>query len=348
MIRRRNKIRFTTLNGVNVIFLLFSTSISIAGAELVLRFMGHQPWRTQNNSFFLVEPGGTWVIKHHTLGYTHRPGEFRITFRDGYSFKVTHLSNTLRVTHPRETSDSGRQKDEIWIFGCSFTHGWSLNDEETYPWLLQNEFPEYEIVNFGVGGYGTLQSLIQFQEALEQKKPKLVIIAYAAFHDQRNVFLRQWRKKIAILPTLRAFPTYPYARISKDGDLISGMAEIEYSEFPFMRHLALVNLIEETYNRRVEDRLYSSHKVSKAIIRKFSHLAKENGVEIVVAGIGKDSLTRSMLEHSRGEGIMVTDMSVDLSIPGNRNAPHDNHPSAAANIQYARKLATFLRERLNY
>ncbi len=45
----------------------------------------------------------------------------------------------------------------------------------------------------------------------------------------------------------------------------------------------------------------------------------------------------------RSEGILTADMWVDLDIEGNRNLPHDRHPSAIANRQYAWKLMEFLR-----
>jgi hypothetical protein len=342
MTRHPNKIHFTSGIGINIALLLSSLLISVLSTEIGLRFLGYQPWII-NEVKTVVEPGGKFFVKHPTLGYTHLPGTFRVTLQDGYSFKVTHLDNTLRVTHPLESYDFKRQKDEFWIFGDSITHGWSLNDKETYPWLLQENLPEYEIVNFGVSGYGTLHSFLQFQDALKtQKKPKLVVVAYASFHDRRNTFLRERRKRVA--PHNKLGPlVQPYARIDTDGNLTYYMAEVEYNEIPLMRYSALVHLFEEIYNE-TEDRLYNSHEVSQAILKEFYRLAQENGVEFVVAGIASDPLTSDMLAYCRGEGITTIDISIDLDIPGNRNLPHDPHPSATANKQYAQKLEAFLRD----
>ena len=49
-----------------------------------------------------------------------------------------------------------------------------------------------------------------------------------------------------------------------------------------------------------------------------------------------------MLQELSQEGIATADISVNLKIPGNNNLPHDLHPSAIANRQYAEKLAGFL------
>src|SRR6185503_2200430 len=122
------------------------------------------------------------------------PGQLRLTLMNDYSFRVTHLSNGLRITHPL-ADPIAENRDQIWIFGCSFTHGFGVNDDGTYPWILQSRLTGYEIVNFGTDGYGSVQSLIQFEEALQAgRKPALVIVAYASFHDMRNAMTRLWRK----------------------------------------------------------------------------------------------------------------------------------------------------------
>lgn len=200
--------------------------------ELILRLNGVRPWRKQE-VHIQVNPGGTFFVKHPVFGYTHIPGKFVVTLATGYSFNVAHLPNTLRVTRPFDSYKEARQKEEIWIFGCSFTHGWSVNDEETYPWLLQERFPNYEVVNFGVSGYGTIQSLMQFKNELEMRRPKVAVLAYGGFHDQRNTFLRSRRKIIAAWNKLGPLGQ-PEARLDGDSNLRYSISQGEYSEFPLM------------------------------------------------------------------------------------------------------------------
>ena len=77
---------------------------------------------------------------------------------------------------------------EIWILGCSFTHGYGVNDMETYPAQLQELMPGYRVRNFGMDGYGTFQNWMTLRHELAKgQKPALVVLAYGAFHDQRNV-----------------------------------------------------------------------------------------------------------------------------------------------------------------
>src|SRR3989442_4574849 len=50
----------------------------------------------------------------------------------------------------------------------------------SYPWLLQEKFPNYDVVNFGVMGYGTVQSLIQDRKSTRLNSSH-VRISYAVF-----------------------------------------------------------------------------------------------------------------------------------------------------------------------
>jgi hypothetical protein len=310
-------------------------------AEVILRFNGVKPWQ-QDNIAIQVTPGGRLFTKHPSLGYTHIPGKFTVTLNDGYSFIVNHLPNTLRVTHALNTYVEEENKREIWIFGCSFTHGWALNDQETYPWLLQERFPKYEVVNFGVSGYGTMHSLIQFREALRLGKvPQTVVLTYASFHDERNVFSRNRRKEVA--PWNKLGPlNQPYALLNQNGTLNYYLADVEYREFPLMTYSALMHFIEIIYNK-FENWRYRSQQVSKELILEFARTAKKNKINFVVAGIWSDSQKSNLLSFIKEEGIMVVDISVDLNNKENTNLPHDEHPNALANKKYADKLEETLR-----
>jgi hypothetical protein len=229
------------------------------------------------------------------------------------------------------------------MFGDSFTYGWGINDADTYSWLLQERLPAYEVVNFGVDGYGTVQSLIQFRDALQTKKPKVVVLAYAGFHDERNSFLGDRRKLLANFNKLGPV-MHPYAWLDKQGHLQYAMAKIQYSEFPLARYSALVNFLDDTYNR-LEPILYQSHAVSEALVLEMARLARENNAKFLLVGITKDNRVPKMLEFARKNGIPGADISVELSNE-NTNYPYDGHPNASANRKMADTLEGFLRAEL--
>jgi hypothetical protein len=321
-----------TICSVIVILFLFISEI------VLRRKVG--PWRVHSPAtLILVEPAKPYYRADAALGYLPVPGAFKVTLPGPYSFTVTHGQNGLRITHPLE-SQPGSEKREIWIFGCSFTEGWTVNDQETYPWLLQKQIKNYELVNFAVSGYGTLQSLIQFREALKSgQKPAVVVLSYASFHDRRNTLARSWMKtRMTYGPSVYLSDVkLPFMKWSANQEPQLLYRPIAYQEVPLARYSALANTLDETLNRIV-DTTYHSHEVSKALIDDFAELCKANQIQFIVAGITNDAATAEMLEYCKSRGMTTADISVNLNIKSNTNLPYDNHPSALAHQQYAQKL----------
>ena len=318
--------------------------MSLLLAEMILR-MTIGLWISSPQNIKLEPAGQFFIKKHNTLGYTNKPGEFKVTLPSGCSFRATNLFNGSRITHPLNTYPAMTRK-KIWIFGCSFTYGWSLNNEQTYPWLLQEKLKDYEVVNFGVMGYSNLQSLIQFREALEKwNKPDLVIINYAAFQDVRNTGTRYWieRMRTSAGYYLRSIKVH-FMRFMKNNK-----PEIIY--MPWESHLgylarysALANYLDSISNSLLDDTDYNSHEISKVIIKEFSDLCKIKGITLVIAGIGlnSDYQTTEMLDYFNKQGVLTADISLPSGIKENKNLPCDTHPSAIANKQFEQKIEMFL------
>lgn len=332
---RRKKFLFYLISYTLIALLLFSL------AEGIARLRGFRPWKVKQAEI-VVEPGGKFFRAHPTLGYTHLPGQYKVTLAGSYTFKATNLENTLRITHPLDTYHTDAARKQMWILGDSITYGWSVNDEEAYAWLLQESFPDYEVVNFGVSGYGTLHSLIQLREALSRgQAPRVVVLAYASWHDVRNTFIRIRRKMLAPSASLGPL-NQPYARLTGDGRLEIFMDTVEYREFPLMRRSAFVHALEETYDN-YEERHAHSHEVTKAIIKEMLDLCRAHNIEIVFASLTSDPTTADMSAYCQRLGIKTVSIYVDMNIKENNNLPYDSHPSALAHKQYARRLETFLR-----
>jgi len=334
---RRKKLLFYLVAYALVAIILF------AFAEAIARLKGFRPY-TVKQAEIAVEPGGKFFRAHPTLGYTHLPGQYKITLAGAYTFRATNLDNTLRATQPPETyGTASPARPQLWILGDSITYGWSVNDEEAYPWVLREKLRDYEVINFGVSGYGTLHSLIQLREAFQQggTVPRAVILAYASWHDVRNTFIRIRRKMLAPSASLGPL-NQPYARLSKDGRVEIFMDTVEYREFPLMRYSAFVHALEETYDIS-EEKYARSHEVTKAIIKEMIELCRAHGTELILATLTADPTTSDMVEYCRGQGAKTVSIWVDMNRKENNNLPYDSHPSALAHRQYAEKLETFLR-----
>ena len=325
-----------------VLFLIFSVV-----AEFGLRILGHHPASPKYKMNIKVEPAGKYFMKDSVLGYTHLPGKFYVTQNDNYTFVTTHDKNTLRITHPLNDTNYV-DKPKIWIMGGSDTHGWSINDEETYAWVIQEMYnANYEILNFGCSGYGTIHSLLQIEDGLKYyKKPEIIVIAYHSSHDLRNTFLLRRRKAITKWNFLGPL-SQPYATFSKkEGLKIFKADTIEYKGLPLNNHSALINFLEKVYIY-FEDRFSNSQDVTRAIMERISSVCQKNKIKLVIAGMDDSENTKELLKYCNSKNLNTVDLSVDfINVPENLNLPHDYHPSPYANKQYAQKLRDYLTNKI--
>ena len=315
--------------------------VFVAGVgEIVARALGHEPWRPAAPGL-RVEPGGRLYQADPLLGYTMLPGRFRVGMESGYAFRVTHGADTLRVVRPEEVAVP-EGAPELWIFGCSFSYGWAVEDADVYAWQVQRALPDWRVRNFAVNGYGTVQALLRLEHELAAGgRPAVVLLAHAAFHEDRNTFVRERGKRVAPFSTLGPL-TQPRARLASDGTLVIDPAPVVYRPWPGMQHSALVHLVEQRWNAW-ERRRARGPEVTAALVDRFVDAAKGAGARVVVAGIA--GRTDALLERAAQRGATPLSMALDLDAPGMRNLPHDGHPSAKAHRGYAARVVAAVRDR---
>ncbi len=75
----------------------------------------------------------------------------------------------------------------IAVFGPSFAHADDVALSDSWPYLLEQSRPDLEVMNWGVGGYGTDQSFLRYTTQGAAYAPHVVIIAYEEDNIRRNV-----------------------------------------------------------------------------------------------------------------------------------------------------------------
>ncbi|MFP4502657.1 MAG: hypothetical protein ACLFTT_16810 [Candidatus Hydrogenedentota bacterium] len=254
---------------------LFWVTVFIIAAEVVTRIQGFAPFQDYNP--FVGQEGERIVRDDPYLGYTHRPGRMVVAGK-----VMTHLDNTLRITQPLEAYARAADRPEVWLFGCSITHGYGLNDDETFAWQLQKKLPEFEIVNFGVEGYSTVQSLLQLERALKERgRPEAATLIYGKFHDERSILSRNWWKDNMKLWDYVA-SSQPCARLDDEGRLMLDYVKDPYRLFPLARVLAFVNALDEIYTGWHDSNM-SQAAVGRALVLEFAQTCKEAGVPFLLA-----------------------------------------------------------------
>jgi hypothetical protein len=290
-----------------------------------------------------ISPAGRFYQADSLLGYKGKPGQFDLLLSDSLRFGVTHDADGWRVT----AADSVRRDSlpEIWIFGCSFTHGFGVNDHENFPWLLQAWLPKYKVRNFGMDGYGTLHAWLLLRQLLSSGgRPAAVVLAHGAFHEQRNTANRYWHKALhgqQIAEDIR----YPFIRYDENDSLVLRYSKLEYHLLPLQKQLALLSLVEEQWNKSEEKGLRSAY-ITEILIERIHKLCQNAGAKFILAGIYRHPQTSKMLEIFHLDQVPTVDVSEDLEKPDLRILPGNGHPNAKAHASMADKLLQFLQKQL--
>lgn len=98
----------------------------------------------------------------------------------GPEFDVTVNINSLGLRNP-EIGE--KTKDRILILGDSVVWGFGVEDDETFPYLLNEMLYDYEVVNAGVSAYSTKQELDYLKRDGIKLNPDIVILGFYVGND---------------------------------------------------------------------------------------------------------------------------------------------------------------------
>jgi len=308
--------------------------------EGVLHLMRDAPYQPPEQADISVASGEQFFQKDSILGYKHRPGNFELQLQNGtYCFQATHDQYSLRNTSDQRGAEIKR--NEIWLFGCSFTYGWSLSDEETFAWKLQSMIPEYRVVNWGVNGYGTIHFYLQLNQALtESNKPSMIVVNHADFHHERDINTYNYHRSISMWNEFAQIKR-PYVYDHSEDAL-----DIRYVGNNYQPWEVATKYILGKYGQFIYERIWDGlhHKESlrttACILDHIQKLCTQHGITLVVANVGvKKKFIQSYVQERK---LPYVDLAVDYRQKKWTNLPYDKHPNARAHDWYAGRLATFL------
>jgi hypothetical protein len=104
------------------------------------------------------------------LGWVMKPGLTNGSYR----------TNSVGMRSTREFSiDRVRGTPRILLVGDSYTFGSRVKDEETFSWILEQDFLSgWEVLNLAVPGYGPDQALLMFEKVGVEYRPDIVVFGF--------------------------------------------------------------------------------------------------------------------------------------------------------------------------
>ena len=250
--------------------------------ELLLRFSGYKPWVSKSKN-------QETIFKFDTiLGWISKEGRYFIpSINDSKKIEFTIKKNGNRYAGKPDIRDF----DELILIGGSFTQGAGVSDSETFAYQLQSKLVNYNVLNYGQSGYGSVQSLLLLNEVLKKKnKSKIIIYGFINHHLRRNVARGQWLETLQ-KSTSEGFsqkPSIPYGIIDKN-DNLKIMPKISYLTLPLRDKSALITIIEKVYMKQTtKKRKKIQFEVLKKTIKKMDELAKKNNSKLIVVNLSLD------------------------------------------------------------
>ncbi|MDD2636627.1 MAG: SGNH/GDSL hydrolase family protein [Bacteroidales bacterium] len=326
---------------MRILLVLLISLFVISVAEISLRVFGLTTYLIPEKKVYSGFSNSIMLDK--TYGFALRDGTFKITINNGLRYTTTH-KNGLRITNYTEIEDSN--KSTIEFYGCSFTYGHGIDDSLTFPFLVQKELTNYNIKNYAVPGYGTIQALIKLREKHNKNDfPDIVILCYADFHHERDQLLESWQEKYTINleqseiifnnESLKT-STFPYAEIKNDTLLIKYRRLQEFARVGFMRkYSVLCNQLCILFQKK------PCPTVTFAIINQINELCLKNNSRLIVATLTIDP---AIYGYCSTNNIELWDIFVPWYENGLNLLPYDPHPNSEANRRYAELIISYFEE----
>ena len=166
----------------NFPLILAGLLIGLGMIELGLRAIGYYPKALIPPYLYENHPRTWWTLRPNFSAEINTP-EGRVRYQIN--------SQGIRAPHDFDSHD-GHNLKRLFIIGDSATFGWGVNEEYTFPRIMNDSFARQEIpvevINLGVPGFGTMHS---YERLLEGSSllgnPDYVIYAFSVNDPTDNI-----------------------------------------------------------------------------------------------------------------------------------------------------------------
>jgi hypothetical protein len=236
-----------------------------------------------------------------------------------------HFNSTgFRVRLPGDTHSPARPT--ALFIGCSFTMGEGLPFEETFVGQLEGvpDFP-FQVINLGVQGYGTDQSLLLMKRYFKRFNTQAVVYTFIEDHVARNANYDR-----RLLHTHSRFVgTKPLFIIQPDGTPALQKKPMRYTDFSYSRTWALLQRAWLRWGP------VPSFNLTRALIQEMQDYVESQGATLVVL----DWNWSQRPSHLREMELNLIDTADDPPAGWNTwMIPGDSHPNAQAHQHVARLI----------
>jgi hypothetical protein len=260
-------------------------------------------------------------------------------YRDGrmlYDVVYSTLDSGWRVTPQNPDADKA-----VVFFGCSFTFGQGLEDEQTIPWRVAELLgPEYQVFNFALYGYGAHQMLAQIENGFVDDIARRYQDVQAFFltidgHELRCSGFEEW---------VKSGPLYAEenGRVVYKGDI----RNMDRPSLPPLRKMLRNCLVFQSIVGSTPPQSREMRELHAAIVAESARQMREKYHAPLTVLLWPDAPFEGQL---RGRGL--DPVSLVPALPDWETArsgyyiPYDGHPNALGADHVARFIAARVQKR---
>lgn len=278
---------------INIAVMLLSTVLTLILLELIIAiFFQQKILKTASPEAFYInyDSGIGWVNKKNISGNQQRTYSERPVF-------IRTNEYGMRGGPVLTIKPDGIKR--VMILGDSNAFGYGLQEEEIFATLLSKRLPtNYQVLNSGVFGYGTDQSLLLFERDGLKFRPDIVVLAFSAGDPSDN------------MNSINTGSAKPYFKLVNDHLVLKNTPvprgsiyrKSESRESAIKNALySYSNLYRLIFNRLVATNIFAPKSVQEmsreeglsttmAIISSLDDVCRSNGCRLVVLLISHEEL----------------------------------------------------------
>ncbi|MCP4578108.1 MAG: hypothetical protein GY846_17685 [Deltaproteobacteria bacterium] len=244
----------------------------------------------------------------------------------------------------------GNDEKIIHTIGDSFTMGWGVNYQESYPAILDFNLPEkFRVLNLGLNGFGTIAATEKSRMISRQFMPDIVVYLATEndYEDDEKAMAhskKPWiiHKTYDVLNFLRhntylasvPFALYWWTYYRKS-------IEIGDADFPESKQIH--NFVNE--NLSISKEKYSSDPsmgiYSKSVLLEYNGFLKKKKIPFIILCHGAGKVSKDIFAFCRENGID----SYLIKIPKNFRLNKEGHFNFVGNFRLAHLIRSLLFEK---
>lgn len=293
-----------------------------------------------------------WVYDE-LLGWAHAPNQHgRFNHRD-FSVEVVINSQGMRDS---EYSVERTGKRRMLVLGDSYGWGFGVEHSERFSEIMEDAYPDWEIINASVSGYGTDQEFLFLRERGMAFKPDVVLLLFYAEdfvnnnHDEQYWYFKPLFRINGGELELHNVPVPKATTIQRLKRFVLGRTYLgRILHLAKCRWLALsgsqVNHKIGNTDRDSSDRR-SRYHVTDRLITSMNELCKKNGSLFLLVSIPMGRQRRTVLQRITEEQ-RIPHLQLDADFESTTTSvmfPHDRHWNEEGHRIAANAIDRFLRK----